>query len=178
MRGSMLKMRWIVFSVCGSMTSFTQARRLYRSDLPLDSLGVISGLIVISLGFAMLIYTAILLQLSVRHPDKPAVRGPYALIRNPLYLSGIVINVGLIIVATAVAVFNPKHVADLHQIALVCAGGILFFWLAACMEERYNITKFGEAYVRYAEEVPRLNLIEGWRKLHQRRSGVRTQDSM
>ena len=174
----MLKMRWILFSVGGFMTSFTETRRLYRSDIPIDSFWVCLGLIVVAIGLAVSIYTVVVLQLSVRHPGKPATRGPYNLVRNPLYLSGIVVNVGLLIVATYIALLDLEHAINPFQVILICVGGILSYWLAAYMEERYNLIKFGETYQRYAKKVPRLDPIEGWRRLNQRRAESEPEEQM
>jgi protein-S-isoprenylcysteine O-methyltransferase Ste14 len=166
----MHKMRWLIFSVGGFMTSFTTARQLYRSDALIESLWGCLGLAVAILGFITLIYSAITLQLAVWNHGKHVTRGPYGLVRNPAYLSGIVINVGLIIVAASVVVLDPEHPVNPHQVILVNAGGILSFWLASWMEERYNTAKFGEDYEQYVNEVPRLNPIEGWRRFNQRRA--------
>ena len=76
--------------------------------------------------------------------------------------------------AASVAALDPEHPVNPYQVILVAAGGILSFWLAAWMEERYNIARFGEGYERYVKQVPRLDPIEGWRRLNERRAESET----
>ncbi len=72
------------------------------------------------------------------------VRGPYQFTRNPMYLSGMVIWLGWIIFYGSVAVL----------------GGAVVFWgsvalLVVPWEEHKLEARFGEAYLRYKNSVPR-----------------------
>ncbi len=119
-----------------------------------------------AVGLSLLIFSGIILQRGVRrHPGKPATYGLYSLIRNSGYFAGILINVGFLIIDTSVS--TPPSALDFNawELALVTAVGVLLFWLAAWVEEGYNVSQFGDAYKRYLNDVPRLNPIEGWRRL-------------
>lgn len=76
-------------------------------------------------------------------------RGIYAVVRHPQYLAGMLIAVGLILIA--------QHwlVAVLGVVALV------IYYVDTYEEEASAIEKFGENYVKYRELVPRLNFIAG-----------------
>ena len=72
------------------------------------------------------------------------VRGPYRFTRNPMYLCGMLIWLGWIIFYGSVAVL----------------AGAVIFWgsvasLAVPWEERNLEARFGEAYLRYKNSVPR-----------------------
>jgi protein-S-isoprenylcysteine O-methyltransferase Ste14 len=72
------------------------------------------------------------------------VRGPYQFTRNPMYLSGMVIWLGWVIFYGSVAVL-VGFVAIWRSVAL----------LVVPWEERKLETRFGEAYLRYKNSVPR-----------------------
>jgi protein-S-isoprenylcysteine O-methyltransferase Ste14 len=78
-------------------------------------------------------------------PGRLVVRGPYAYVRNPM-ISGVM----LVLVGEALLLRSPAH--------LVWAGA--FFLINAiyipAVEEPGLRRRFGEAYERYAREVPRL----------------------
>jgi len=72
------------------------------------------------------------------------VRGPYRFTRNPMYLSGMAIWLGWVIFYGSVAVL----------------GGFVVVWMSVALlvvpwEERKLEARFGEAYLRYKNSVPR-----------------------
>lgn len=93
----------------------------------------------------------------------------YRVVRHPLYLSGIAIDVGIVLIGLSSyesgGIQHPIRV-DLYLL-LGCAG-IVFFGLAAKIEDHYNLLKFGEPYRQYIAEVPGLNPLKGWRQLKAR----------
>lgn len=72
------------------------------------------------------------------------VRGPYQVTRNPMYLSGMLIWLGWIIFYGGLAV-GAFAVAFWGSVA-----SLVVPW-----EERHLETRFGEAYLRYKNSVPR-----------------------
>jgi isoprenylcysteine carboxyl methyltransferase (ICMT) family protein YpbQ len=73
-----------------------------------------------------------------------ATGGPYAYVRNPLYLGSFIISVGL-------AVMTNRWWAYL----VVAAQFLFFYYLAILSEERYLSSTLGEPYLKYRETVPR-----------------------
>jgi len=109
------------------------------------------GLLPIGAGFAGLVWCLHLHFVGARGSFEMeqtqhylVVRGPYQVTRNPMYLSGILIWLGWIIFYGGLAVL---------------AGAVVFWGSAASLvvpwEERNLETRFGEAYLRYKNSVPR-----------------------
>lgn len=76
-------------------------------------------------------------------------RGIYGLVRHPMYLSFMLISLGLVL---------------LSQHWLNLALGVVLMGLLdndTRREERSNLDKFGEAYERYMQRVPRINIVLG-----------------
>ena len=109
------------------------------------------GLIPIGAGFAGLVWCLRLHFVGARGSFEMertqnylVVRGPYQFTRNPMYLCGMLIWLGWIILYGSVAVLF----------------GAVVFWgrvarLVVPWEERKLEARFGEAYVRYKNRVPR-----------------------
>ena len=85
--------------------------------------------------------------------------GPYAVVRNPLYLANWIIAIGLCLVA---------------QLGWVLVAGpllaLLLYYVVALAEEPRLLAQFGEAYQRYCATTPRffprlLLRKRGWRAL-------------
>lgn len=76
-------------------------------------------------------------------------RGPYAIVRHPQYL-------GYALLACGFALLK-QHWA----ILLLAVPGVVFLYLQAVEEEKICLSKFGEAYRRYCQRVPRFNFILG-----------------
>lgn len=83
------------------------------------------------------------------HTTSLVDRGIFAIVRHPQYTSGILIGVGLSMVAQhwAVWIFG----------ALVA----FFSYIATWQEERTLIEQFGPAYEDYQQRVPRVNFVLG-----------------
>jgi protein-S-isoprenylcysteine O-methyltransferase Ste14 len=109
------------------------------------------GLLLIGAGFAGLVWCLRLHFVSARgsfeleHAQRYlVVRGPYQFTRNPMYLCGMLIWLGWIIWYGSVAVL----------------AGAVVFWgsvaeLVVPWEERHLEARFGEAYLRYKDRIPR-----------------------
>ena len=74
------------------------------------------------------------------------VDGPFAYVRNPLYVGNLMMYVGVGVMANALAPY----------LALVAFGFFLFqYSMIVTKEEEYLRTTFGDEYERYVQEVPR-----------------------
>lgn len=92
--------------------------------------------------------------------DELATRGPYAIVRNPLYLGSFVAAIGLVLASTSFA-----HPTDLRRGHL---DRTLFFWAILWIfidsvylpkirkEETLLRNKFGADYDAYAQRIPAL----------------------
>lgn len=76
-------------------------------------------------------------------------RGVYAIVRHPQYLAGILIGIGLSLVA--------QH----WVVAVLGAVMVVILYADTFEEERAMIEKFGGAYEIYRRRVPRLNFVLG-----------------
>jgi len=75
--------------------------------------------------------------------------GIYAIVRHPMYLSGILFFISLVLISQ-------------HWLSLIFSiPVIVYFYISTWSEERSSIEKFGEAYRSYMKKVPRINLILG-----------------
>ncbi len=79
-----------------------------------------------------------------RTPRYLLVRGPYTFTRNPMYLSALTIWLGWALFYGSVAVFVGCGV-----------GWVMVTFLVVPWEERELEARFGEAYLRYKNTVPR-----------------------
>lgn len=75
--------------------------------------------------------------------------GPYAVVRHPQFLAGILLNVSCMLVA--------QH----WLIVALGIPSILLTYLDAHRADENLLEKFGEAYVGYMAKVPRLNVVVG-----------------
>ena len=74
------------------------------------------------------------------------IDGPFAYVRNPLYVGNLMMYVGVGVMANALAPY----------LALVAIGFFLFqYSMIVTKEEEYLRTTFGDEYERYVQEVPR-----------------------
>jgi protein-S-isoprenylcysteine O-methyltransferase Ste14 len=118
----------------------------------------IVGFLLMLSGIAFRIYTAGYLQ--GKHTttkiiaDYMCTSGPFAYIRNPLYLGNFIIGLSL-----AVA-FNEWYGYLLFAIHYTCVYSILIFY-----EEKFMAKKFGAAYAEYRAQtrrfIPRLKPFKG-----------------
>lgn len=86
------------------------------------------------------------------HTSVVVDRGIYGLVRHPMYLSFMLISLGLVLLS--------QHWLNL-ALALALMG---LLYNDMRREERSNLDKFGEAYERYIERVPRINIVLGVRR--------------
>ena len=173
MKDSKYKLFWVAMSVCGFVTTFHTGRQLYNSGVRLTTVLAYLGLVIAALGAFGLIYASFFLQSSVfrRQRGEFTTRGIYHVVRHPLYLSGIVLNLGIMLMGVSTYGFgNIQHLIRADYYLIFHGAGIVFFWLAARIEDHYNVVKFGEAYRQYVVEVPRLNPVKGWRQLKARKN--------
>jgi protein-S-isoprenylcysteine O-methyltransferase Ste14 len=117
---------------------------------PWDQGLVLAGLAVSSLGQALRFYTLSWVsdgtsgQDDVLEAKQLNTQGPYAHVRNPLYLGNLLICVGLMLVAREPLVALP---------GLLFFFGEYFFIIRA--EEDFLRSQFGEKYQQYLRDVPR-----------------------
>ena len=83
----------------------------------------------------------------------------YGLTRHPQYF-------GWALMYVAGFLFNPRW-----PLAVLGIAGIVCVYLFTLREERLLVDKFGEAYVRYMEVVPRFNILLGIIRRFQKRAG-------
>ena len=84
-------------------------------------------------------------------------KGPYAVVRHPIYAGWIVEMLALMLIS--------QH----WLVAVLAAAGIPLICLDIWREDRWNAEKFGEAYVSYRQRVPMLNIPLGLLRLLTRR---------
>jgi protein-S-isoprenylcysteine O-methyltransferase Ste14 len=129
--------------------------RLLESPSVLDELRIVAW-ISFGIGCALVILSMV----TLRSKGTKAVidSGIYAVVRHPMYLSGIFFYVWIILEA--------QHwiIAILSIVGIVCV-----YWLTKIEEERC-IERFGDAYKDYMESVPRANLLVGVIRLLRRRN--------
>jgi protein-S-isoprenylcysteine O-methyltransferase Ste14 len=75
--------------------------------------------------------------------------GIYGIVRHPMYLGAMLLFLSWIF-------FLPHWI-----VVLISAVNIAIVYWFILQGERQNITKFGDAYQRYMESVPRINLLAG-----------------
>lgn len=107
------------------------------------------GLVLDSLGFVLVVVAAFgriwsSLYISGYKEDRIVVEGPYAIVRNPLYVSSFLGALGLGLAS--------RHVSIL---AVIAGAFILYYPLVVLTEERNLQRKFGQEYWDYATRTPR-----------------------
>ena len=130
----------VVIAVCAAL--------LFTTPLSWQSDGLI-GLVLDSLGFVLVVVAAFgriwsSLYISGYKEDRVVTEGPYAIVRNPLYVFSFLGALGLGLAT--------KHVAVL---AVITGAFILYYPLVVLTEERNLQRKFGHKYWDYANRTPR-----------------------
>jgi protein-S-isoprenylcysteine O-methyltransferase Ste14 len=92
------------------------------------------------------------------HTTQVVDRGLYAVVRHPQYLAGILLAIALPLIA--------QH----WIVGLLGVGLVAIYYVNTFDEERGAVEKFGDEYTRYAQRVPRLNLLRGVVRLVRRRT--------
>ena len=115
----------------------------------LDPRGVI-GLILVAAGIALHLWSAIVLADNICNPAEPggglAKAGPYDYVRNPIYIAGAIIFIGIYLM------YAEFQRVDL--IAAVLVGLLLHFYVVR-VEEPATMKRLGEEYAEYRRRVPR-----------------------
>lgn len=88
-------------------------------------------------------------------------RGVYAIVRHPQYLAGVLLGVGLGLIA--------QH----WVVGLLGAIVVFVSYLGTYPEEERLREKFGREYEDYAKRVPRMNLVWGLAQLLRRKGDAR-----
>jgi protein-S-isoprenylcysteine O-methyltransferase len=141
----------LLILTCAAILMFTAIPRIALLDaryLPDSAATAVVGLGVAAFGAAIAIVARMYLgqnwsaAATIKQGHELVRRGPYRLVRHPIYTGMTVALVG-----TAVAF---GQVRDLLALPLVLAG----FWLKAESEERLLLGAFGEHYMAYRRQVP------------------------
>ena len=75
--------------------------------------------------------------------------GFYSVVRHPMYLGWVLIILGLVLMS-------------LHMVTVIIGiPSMALAYQSMLMEEEMNSKKFGDAYRKYMETVPRMNIIKG-----------------
>jgi protein-S-isoprenylcysteine O-methyltransferase Ste14 len=102
------------------------------------------GLLLFTVGWAMRLWTQKHLGYRLRIKRTVTTSGPYALVRNPIYIGNTLIILGTVVML---------EVVWMLPIALLwCA---LLYSLVVRYEEHILAAKFGQEYLRYMASVPR-----------------------
>jgi protein-S-isoprenylcysteine O-methyltransferase Ste14 len=113
------------------------------------SLPLVKYLAWILLGFGIFLIVLSTVTL-IRHRQEGLIaRGVYGIVRHPMYLGAMVIFLSWVF-------FLPHWV-----ILLISSVNIAIVYWYILQGERRNIEKFGSAYKRYMQAIPRINLMAG-----------------
>lgn len=112
-------------------------------------------------GYALLGIGALLFILSVftirkKRNTHIVYRGIYGIIRHPMYLGGIIMF------------FSHFLFAQNWIVAISTTISIVSCYFIINIEDKENIKKYGNAYIKYSESVPKINFIVGILKAIQR----------
>ena len=94
---------------------------------------------------------------SIVHTKILVDSGVYGIVRHPQYL-------GFILVIFALVLMSQHWLSIMSWIT-----GSMLFHRDVLREEQMSIKKFGDAYKRYMEQVPRMNLVQGIYRLVKRK---------
>jgi protein-S-isoprenylcysteine O-methyltransferase Ste14 len=111
------------------------------------------GWILLSLGIGLVVLSIVSL---VRNQSTGLIeRGIYGVVRHPMY-------VGAMLCYLSYVFFHPHWL-----ILLISSVNIAIIYWFVLRGEQQNVIKFGDAYRRYMENVPRINLLAGILRLVQ-----------
>jgi protein-S-isoprenylcysteine O-methyltransferase Ste14 len=118
-------------------------------QIRLDPRGII-GLSLVAAGIALHLWSAIVLADNITNPaglsGVIAKDGPYNYVRNPIYIAGAIIFIGIYLM------YAEFRRVDL--IATVMVGLLLQFYVVR-VEEPATMKRLGEEYAEYRRRVPR-----------------------
>lgn len=116
---------------------------LYAVFVPLerDNWWLYSGLVVSAIAIVMVLSASV--SFATAPTDRPMSTGVYAISRHPMYVSKIVLFVGM-------------GLAGSSWVFLVCAAVDIYVWrMAIPEEEQVMLAKYGAAYQDYIDRTPR-----------------------
>jgi len=113
------------------------------------------GMVFFAVGIAFIILS--LRSLLSNKPGGLIKKGVFAFVRHPMYLGGMFLFL-------AMACFLPHWI-----MILLVSINLLLIYRSMLDGDRSNVDKFGDEYVQYMDQVPRINLIAGIYKLWQRK---------
>lgn len=118
-------------------------------ELRFDPVGII-GLVLVVAGIVLQLWSAMILAVAITNPTDPggslAKEGPYRYVRNPIYITGAMVFIGLYLIY---AEFRP---VDL--VAAIVVGSLLHFYVVR-IEEPATLKRLGAPYDEYRGRVPR-----------------------
>lgn len=135
---------------CAAVLLFSDMPRLSLLEaryLPPEAALVATGIALTAIGIAFAIGARLYLGRNwsaapaIRQDHELVSRGPYRLVRHPIYTGMLVASIG-----TAIAF---AQVRDLIAVPIL----LLAFWLKARFEERLLLSEFGESYITYRRTV-------------------------
>ena len=86
---------------------------------------------------------------SYMYTTELVVSGPYAIVRHPQYLGGILFTI-------SITIWTQLFISLVLSIIIIV---LTYQW--TYVEDKNLVDKFGEDYMKYKEKVPRLNFILG-----------------
>ncbi|MFZ3385394.1 MAG: isoprenylcysteine carboxylmethyltransferase family protein [Candidatus Methanoperedens sp.] len=144
------KKAWALFSGTGYALIAASTMEVVRAKPNTADLINVVGFIIAGIGICFLIYTVIILSTNNK-TDSIISSGLYKIVRHPLYLSGIILGIGLVLLS-----LSASSLSQLIEAVL----GMLCLFFASRTEDNYNIEKFGNQYVEYMRKVPALNFLK------------------
>jgi len=81
--------------------------------------------------------------------DTLVTEGIFSLLRNPQYLSYVLVNILFALVSQHAVIIG------------LALGAIFFFYRQARAEEQFLASRYGKEYTVYCERVPRFNMVTG-----------------
>lgn len=123
---------------------------LDAAAIPCAAAPALAGLAITLAGVAFAIWARVTLGanwsgvITVKHGHTLVRRGPYRIVRHPIYTG--------ILMALAGTALTKGAVRSLLALPVLALG----FWLKMLTEERFMVEKFGEEYLRYRYQVRRL----------------------
>ena len=149
------KKEWALFSGTGYALMAASTMEVVRAIPNTADLISVVGFIIAGTGICLLIYTVIILSTNNKK-DSIISSGLYKIVRHPLYLSGIILGIGLVLLS-----LSASSLSQLIEAVL----GIICLFFASRTEDNYNIEKFGNQYKEYMRKVPALNFLKKLKKL-------------
>ena len=86
---------------------------------------------------------------SYMYTTKLVIRGPYAIVRHPQYLGGMLFSI-------SITLWTQLFISLVLSIIIIV---LTYQW--TYVEDKNLVDKFGEDYMKYKKNVPRLNFILG-----------------